>query len=56
MSPKDLSLKETIEILDKVKSLLPGTSQCKIAEKLCTLKSNDCETAQRRKHFIKNSI
>ncbi|KAL4091075.1 hypothetical protein QTP88_025816 [Uroleucon formosanum] len=39
MSRKDLSLKEKIAILDKVKSLPPGTSQRKIAEKLCVPKS-----------------
>ena len=31
-SRRDLSLKENITILDKVKSLPPGTSQCKIVE------------------------
>lgn len=39
MSREDLSLKEKITILDKVKSLPPGTSQRKMAEKLCILKS-----------------
>ncbi|KAE9522886.1 hypothetical protein AGLY_016697 [Aphis glycines] len=39
MSRKDLSLKEKIAILDKVKSLPPGTSQRKIAEKLRIPKS-----------------
>ncbi|KAL4096550.1 hypothetical protein QTP88_021480 [Uroleucon formosanum] len=39
MSRKDLSLKEKIAILVKVKSLPPGTSQRKITEKLCVPKS-----------------
>ncbi|XP_025420572.1 tigger transposable element-derived protein 4-like [Sipha flava] len=39
MPRKDLSLKEKIEILDKVKLLPSGTSQRKIAEKLCVPKS-----------------
>jgi len=39
MSRKDLSFREKITILDKVKSLPPGTSQRKIAEKLCVPKS-----------------
>lgn len=39
MSRKNLSLKKIIALLDKVKSLPPGTSQRKIAKKLWVLKS-----------------
>ncbi|VVC38872.1 Homeobox domain-like,HTH CenpB-type DNA-binding domain,Winged helix-turn-helix DNA-binding domain [Cinara cedri] len=39
MSRNDISRKEKLAILDKVKSLPPDTSQCKIAEQLCVPKS-----------------